>query len=315
MPPDSPLNETGELLRLAKDGDDGARETLLARYLPRLQRWASGRLPAWARSLVDTSDVVQDVFLRTLQGLDRVEVRGPGIFQAYVRRAVLNRIRDEVRWASRRPGPDGVPEDLAAHGPTPLEQAITADTLARYEEALALQTTPTDKQQTIRTLMTLSLDAKDWPKAKEYHEKLLKLDANNLFVRAELGRELFSRGEYERAESELKEVVTHAAGDNRTLAPALKDLGKAQAKAHKNQDALATLKKALQAAGSEAAVRAEIYETITEIYRADQQLPMLIKQLEDEHPTDFARLALLGGLYEETGDVEKAIATLVKPIA
>lgn len=137
MPPDSPLNETGELLRLAKDGDDGARETLLARYLPRLQRWASGRLPAWARSLVDTSDVVQDVFLRTLQGLDRVEVRGPGIFQAYVRRAVLNRIRDEVRWASRRPGPDGVPEDLAAHGPTPLEQAITADTLARYEEALA----------------------------------------------------------------------------------------------------------------------------------------------------------------------------------
>ncbi|MFN8587671.1 MAG: sigma-70 family RNA polymerase sigma factor [Candidatus Eisenbacteria bacterium] len=124
------------MLRLAKDGDDRAREVLLARYLPRLQRWASGRLPAWARSLVDTSDVVQDVFLKTLQGLDRVEVRGPGIFQAYVRRAVLNRIRDEVRWASRRPGPDGVPEDLAAREPTPLERAITADTLARYEAAL-----------------------------------------------------------------------------------------------------------------------------------------------------------------------------------
>ena len=29
---------------------------------------------------------------------------------------------------------------------------------------------------------------------------------------------------------------------------------------------------------------------------------MLIKQLEDEHPADFARLALLGALYEETGD-------------
>jgi len=185
----------------------------------------------------------------------------------------------------------------------------------RYEEALALQTLAADKQQTIRTLMTLSLDAKDWAKAKEYHEKLLKLDANNLFVRAELGRELFSRGEYERAEAELKEVVNHAAGDNRTLAPALKDLGKAQAKAHKNQDALATLKKALQAAGSEAAVRAEIYETITEIYRADQQLPMLIKQLEDEHPNDFARLALLGGLYEETGDAVNALATYRKALA
>ena len=49
-------------------------------------------------------------------------------------------------------------------------------------------------------------------------------------------------------------------------------------------------------------MRAEIYETITEIYRADQQLPVLIKQIEDEHPNDFQRLALLGALYEETGD-------------
>ena len=119
----------------------------------------------------------------------------------------------------------------------------------------------------------------------------MKLEPTSLFVKGELGRELFSRGEYERAETEFKELVTAATGDNRALAPALKDLGKAQAKAHKNQDALATLKKALAVAGQEAAVRAEIYETITEIYRADQQLPILIKQLEDEHPGDFARLA------------------------
>ena len=33
---------------------------------------------------------------------------------------------------------------------------------------------------------------------------------------------------------------------------------------------------------------------------------MLVKQLEDEHPGDFARLALLGALYEETGDAAKA---------
>ena len=106
-----------------------------------------------------------------------------------------------------------------------------------------------------------------------------------------------------------------ATGDNRALAPALKDLGKAQAKAHKNKEALATLKKALAVAGQEAAVRAEIYETITEIYRADQQLPILIKQLEDEHPGDFARLRLLGMLYEETGDATNAIATYRKALA
>jgi tetratricopeptide (TPR) repeat protein len=185
----------------------------------------------------------------------------------------------------------------------------------RYEEALALQTVPADKEQTLRTLMTLALDAKDWTGAKGFHKELVKMQPQSLFVKGELGRELFGRAEYEKAEAEFKDLVAAAAGDNRALAPALKDLGKAQAKAHKNADALATLKKALQTAGQEAAVRGEIYETITEIYRADQQLPILIKQLEDEHPTDFQRLAILGALYEETGDSAKALQTYTKALA
>jgi tetratricopeptide (TPR) repeat protein/HEAT repeat protein len=185
----------------------------------------------------------------------------------------------------------------------------------RYEQALALQTVAADKEQTLRTLMTIALDAKDFPGAKGYHAQLVKMQPTSLFVRGELGRELYSRGEYEKAEVEFKDLVTAATGDNRTLAPALKDLGKAQAKAHKNQEALATLKRALQTSGSEAAVRSEIYETITEIYRADQQLPVLIKQIEDEHPTDFARLALLGALYEETGDPANALIAYKKALA
>lgn len=185
----------------------------------------------------------------------------------------------------------------------------------RYEDALALQTVPADKEQTLRTLMTLALDGKDWAGAKSFHRELVKMQPQSLFVKGELARELFQRAEYEKAEVEFKDLVSAAAGDNRALAPALKDLGKAQAKAHKNRDALATLKKALRTAGQEAAVRGEIYETITEIYRADQQLPILIKQIEDEHPTDFQRLAILGALYEETGDSAKALQTYSKALA
>lgn len=195
------------------------------------------------------------------------------------------------------------------------DRGDVAGARARYEAALHLQTVPADKQQTLRTLMTLALDAKDFAAAKGFHRELVKMEPNSLFVKAELGRELFQRAEYDKAEAEFKDVVGAAAGDNRALAPALKDLGKAQAKAHKNQEALATLKKALQAAGQEAAVRAEIYETITEIYRADQQLPILIKQIEDEHPSDFQRLAILGALYEETGDSAKALETYKKALA
>ena len=132
-----PLLATRELLLRAKAGDRLALEQLMSRYLPRLRRWASGRLPMYARSLLDTADLVQDTLLRVIEGLDRIEVRGPGGFQAYVRQAVLNRIRDEVRWAQRRPGPDGVPETLPDRQPTPIENAIGADLMGRYEAGMA----------------------------------------------------------------------------------------------------------------------------------------------------------------------------------
>src|SRR6266571_6664898 len=95
---------TTELLRDAKQGDAAALDTLMARYLPRLYRWAHGRLPMYARSLFDTGDLVHETLLKALQALDQIEVRGPGKFQAYVRKAILNRILDQVRWAGRRAG-------------------------------------------------------------------------------------------------------------------------------------------------------------------------------------------------------------------
>jgi cellulose synthase operon protein C len=186
---------------------------------------------------------------------------------------------------------------------------------ARYEQALPLQTAPADREPTLRTLMELSLDGKDYAAAKGFHQQLVKLHPEVYSERGAFGRELYQRGEYERAESEFRDYVQAAAGDNRLLPRALTELGRAQGKAHKNQEAIATLKRALSVAGQEAAVRAEIYESITEIYRADQQLGQLVAMLEGEHPTDFARLALLGALYEETGDAPKALEAYRKALA
>lgn len=136
---------TSDLLRRAKTGDSSALDTLMSRYRPKLIRWATGRLPPFARSLLDTSDLVQETLLRAIQGLESLEVGGPGMFQAYVRQAVLNRIRDQVRWARRRPGMDEVPEDLVDAAPSPLEGAIGSDVLERYERALG-QLTETQRR-------------------------------------------------------------------------------------------------------------------------------------------------------------------------
>ena len=74
-----------ELIERAQGGDPAALERLLERYRPRLRRWASGRLPRYARDMHEEgSDVV------------------------------------------------------AGQGTSPLEAAMGAEALARYDSALAV---------------------------------------------------------------------------------------------------------------------------------------------------------------------------------
>lgn len=182
------------------------------------------------------------------------------------------------------------------------------------ETALPMLKVPAEIEQTTRTLLVQSLDLKDFDAAKRYHEVLVKSSQGSMFVKAELGRELLSRGHFDRAEVEFRDVVKAAAGDNRVLAPALRDLGQALAKQKKMADAMVTLKRALAVAGSAAGVRSEILLIMTEAFRAESKLSDLILLLEAERPTDFQRLAMMGALYEETGEVEKAVATYRKAL-
>ena len=125
------------LLGRAQRGDAVAMEALMGRYLSRLQRWAHGRLPLSARGLLDTDDVVQDTLLNTFRRLDQFQPRHDGALLAYLREAVANRIRNEMR--RRAPDVDGSIEvdGLPATGPSPLESFVSRDALTRYERALA----------------------------------------------------------------------------------------------------------------------------------------------------------------------------------
>ncbi len=185
----------------------------------------------------------------------------------------------------------------------------------RYAQALPKIKIDADKEQTLRTLMQLSLDLKQFDDAKKYHTELVRRAKGSFYVRAELGRELLLRNDYERAVEEYRGVVKAAAGDNRVLAPALRDLGRALAKLGKNKEALDVLHRALRTAGSQSGVRREIYDIIVEVYRADNKLRELIAELEHENASDFERLQLLGSLYEETGQVDKALVTYKKALA
>jgi RNA polymerase sigma-70 factor (ECF subfamily) len=125
------------LLAHAQQGDAVAMEALLRRYLPRLQRWASGRIPRAWRGLIDTDDVVQDALMNTFRRLDRFTPRHDGALMAYLRKAVANRIRSELR--RKKPATDdSVDLDaIESNLPSPLEAMAGQDAFARYERALA----------------------------------------------------------------------------------------------------------------------------------------------------------------------------------
>lgn len=125
------------LLERAQAGDREALDSLLTRYLPRLRRWAAGRLPRQARDVADTQDLVQETLLQTFQKIDGFEIRGDGALYAYLRQAILNRIRDELRRAKRRPAKADLDPETRGNGWSPLEAAIGQEAVDRYERALA----------------------------------------------------------------------------------------------------------------------------------------------------------------------------------
>ena len=148
-PPSS--DETVELVNRVRGGDYDALAVLMARFLPRLQRWASGRMPIALRELADTSDFVQDVLLQSFQKVGGLQVGREGGLQAYLRQAVLNRIRDEFRRSRRRPETLELDEAQVDEGPSPLETAIGREGLDRYERALAALR-PIDREAVIARL-------------------------------------------------------------------------------------------------------------------------------------------------------------------
>ena len=128
----------GRLLARARGGSRSAVDALFARYGSWLRRWTRGRLPSWARGTVDTSDLVQDTLLHTFARLGGFKSKQTRALRIYLRRAVENRIRDELRQVTRRRGimvvtEPVVPSDAAA---PQHRQLLDDETWRRYLDGL-----------------------------------------------------------------------------------------------------------------------------------------------------------------------------------
>jgi RNA polymerase sigma-70 factor (ECF subfamily) len=135
-PASSDADSTRHLLDRARAGDRAALDRLFARHIPLLRRWATGRLPRWARDIADTNDLVQETVLQVFKRVDVFEPRGDGALQAYLRQAVMNRIRNEFRRLHRHPGVETLDAERASDRTSPLDAAIRHEQHERLEAAM-----------------------------------------------------------------------------------------------------------------------------------------------------------------------------------
>jgi RNA polymerase sigma factor (sigma-70 family) len=116
--------------------DSTSVDTLVQRCLPSVQRWAHRRLPRTSRGDFDTKDLVQEAALRMLKRRALFRPRHAQSVQAYLRRTVLNLVRDEARRIARRPTLVDIGEELPCDRTGPIEIILRHELRARYEEAL-----------------------------------------------------------------------------------------------------------------------------------------------------------------------------------
>lgn len=130
------IHTTAQLLARMKEGDERAVETLFRRLVPVLRRIAHGRIPTRARSHMDTQDLVQIAAARTIPHLKQFDSRAKGSLVAYIRRIMLNELRDEYRRLSRTPEMVELDLELPSDQSDPLQDAIASEVLAAYRAAL-----------------------------------------------------------------------------------------------------------------------------------------------------------------------------------
>ena len=104
VPETSGSTRERHLLERAHRGSRAAVGALFERYGVWLRRWARSRLPSRARGAVDTSDIVQDALHHTFARFTSFRSRQTSLLRLYLRRAVQNRIRDELRRVAHRGG-------------------------------------------------------------------------------------------------------------------------------------------------------------------------------------------------------------------
>jgi RNA polymerase sigma-70 factor, ECF subfamily len=123
-------------------------------YLPQLKRFAKRHLPAHLHGTISPDDLVQEVVLRGLRQLPRLELSHEQAFLSYLLTSIRHRIVDEVRRKRHQPAfvMDDDGNRSADRGVSPLQRLISRESMRSYAQALA-RLTDRDRQLIVLRLV------------------------------------------------------------------------------------------------------------------------------------------------------------------
>jgi RNA polymerase sigma-70 factor (ECF subfamily) len=135
----APESVSLELVKRIKAGERAAWDELFARYHDQLLLAARLRLGPGLRRHLGSEDVFQSVALEAFRAHERLEYRGPGSLEAWLRTLVLNKIRDraDTYGAAKRAGDVPLDETLADSLAEPMPGYRDSERYERLERALA----------------------------------------------------------------------------------------------------------------------------------------------------------------------------------
>lgn len=132
-----------ELVRRCRKGDREAADLLYRRYAGLVRHIVRSHMSDSLRQLYDSTDLQQSLFATVLEDLPEFDYRGELAFEAWLRKATVNKVR--YRWrgftgADGRPRQTNLPDDPdaapAAPDPGPADRAELADDVDRLHGIL-----------------------------------------------------------------------------------------------------------------------------------------------------------------------------------
>ena len=133
------LEPTVRLVASAQAGDEAARQALYERYHQRVLSIVRVRMGRKLRTRMESSDLVQSVFLESLKDLGKFEHRTEGAFLHWLSSLVEHKVRNKAAFFNAQKRDAGREEADAGephHFQTPSGLVERAEEVLRVEEAI-----------------------------------------------------------------------------------------------------------------------------------------------------------------------------------